>query len=117
MVTVCVTAASGGNSASYCNTVNVRPIGLGIDETTLLSNVSLSPNPTNGRVNVTVDGISGPVSIIVENMLGEVVKTFEGEANGSFNKSYDLSALSNGIYLVKVTNDGAAATKKLSISK
>ena len=117
VINACVTVHDGGNSVTYCNTVNVRPLGVGINETTLLNDVSLAPNPTNGKVNVTVDGISGPVSIIVENLLGEVVKTFEGEANGSFNKTYDLSALSNGIYLVKVTNGGAAATKKLSISK
>ncbi len=117
VITACVTVHDGGNSATYCNTVNVRPLGVGINETTLLNDVSLSPNPSNGKVNVTVDGISGAVSITVENLLGEVVKTFEGEANGSFNKTYDLSALSNGIYLVKITNGGAAATKKLSISK
>jgi hypothetical protein len=113
---VCVTVTDGGNSANYCGYVRVRDWGTGIDDLSALDNLSMVPNPTTGKVNISAD-ITGATSVTIVNTLGEVVRTFSEDANGSFNKTYDLSALSSGIYLVKIANGGNVVTKKLSISK
>jgi len=115
---VCLTVTDGGNSASTCSWVKVRDFGVGINEIAALDQIALVPNPTTGRVNISCNDLSGTVSVTVVNMLGDVVRTFSDEANGSsFSKTYDLSALSGGIYLIKIANGGDLVTRRLSISK
>jgi hypothetical protein len=113
---VCVTVTDGGNSASYCNYIKVVA-NTGLTDVNGVDQVSMIPNPSTGRVSISADAVSGPVSVTIVNLLGEVVKTFNEESNGFFSKSYNLSELSNGIYLVKIANAGSSVTKKLSISK
>ncbi len=113
---VCVTVTSGGNSVEYCNWI-VTAVATGINDITALDNVSLVPNPTTGKVTMTASDVNGPVSISVIDLLGETVNTFSESSNGNFSKTYDLSALSNGMYIVKIENAGTTVTKKLSINK
>ena len=113
---VCLTVTDGGSSAEYCNNVNVaNPVG--ISEITALDNVSMVPNPSTGMVTLSASDINGSVSISIVNLLGETVENFNGTSNGAFTKTFNLSELTNGIYLVKISNDGNSVTKKLSISK
>jgi hypothetical protein len=113
---VCVTVTDGGNTAEHCGYVKVRDWGVGINEVNALDATSLVPNPTTGKVTISAD-VTGPVSISMVNILGETVRTYSEEANGSFSKTYDVSALSSGIYLVKIANGGSTVTKRLSVSK
>lgn len=114
---VCLTVTQGNDSSSYCGWVVVKDFGVGIQDVSALNDINLVPNPTTGRVKIDVAEINGTVSVSVVNMLGEVVKTFSDESNGSFTKTYDVSSLANGVYLFKITNDGNTVTKRLSISK
>ena len=68
-------------------------------------------------VTISATDLNGPVSIPIVNLLGEVVNNFNGTSNGAFSKTYNLSDLSNGMYLVRISNAGSSVTKKLSISK
>ena len=113
---VCLTVTDGGSTAEYCNNVNVAwPVG--INDVTSLENVSMVPNPSTGIVTISATDLNGPVSITIVNLLGEVVNNFNGTSNGAFSKTYNLSDLSNGMYLVRISNAGSSVTKKLSISK
>ena len=113
---VCLTVTDGSSSAEYCNNVVVKyPVG--INEVTELNNVSMVPNPTTGMVTISSADMNGPVAISIVSLLGETVQSFNGTSNGTFNQAFDLSNLSNGIYLVRISNGGSSITKKLSVSK
>lgn len=116
-VYVCLTVTDGGNTAQACSWVRIRDFGVGINDIAPLSDLTLVPNPTTGHVTISADGVDGSVSTTVIDLLGSVVKTYSDESNGNFTKSYDLSSLSSGIYIVKIENAGTVVTKKLSISK
>jgi len=115
---VCVTATDGGyTTLPYCKYVLVRQLGVGINNIAPLSELTLVPNPTTGHITINADGVEGLVSTTVIDLLGNVVKSFSNESNGTFTQSYDLSSLTSGMYIIKIENQGAVVTKKLSISK
>ena len=115
---VCVTATDEGyTTLPYCKYVLVRQLGVGINNIAPLSELTLVPNPTTGHITINADGVEGLVSTTVIDLLGNVVKSFSNESNGTFTQSYDLSSLTSGMYIIKIENQGAVVTKKLSISK
>jgi hypothetical protein len=63
------------------------------------------------------DVISG-LTVSVVNVLGAVVRTFDLGTTNNATVMLDLSALSNGIYMVNLnTAEGHAASKKIVIAK
>ncbi|PZR21870.1 MAG: hypothetical protein DI539_06900 [Flavobacterium psychrophilum] len=80
----------------------------GVNENTL-ANLSVYPNPVNDVVNVSVDALVSNVAIVDLN--GRTVKTakFDGVANASVN----VSDLASGIYMMTITSDKGATTKKI----
>jgi len=74
-----------------------------------LENVSLYPNPASGYVNI---NNLNDANIKIYNVLGEVVKSEKALSN---EHAINISNLSSGIYLVKLTSEGQTATKKLII--
>ena len=71
---------------------------------------SIYPNPTNtGSVNITSVNAT-PIAVTVFDILGKQVK------NATIsNNRLDVSNLKSGIYLLRLTQDGATSTKKLVI--
>jgi hypothetical protein len=88
-----------------------------VNEVSSLSSTRLSPNPTTGNVTISTDNVTGNLSIGITNLLGEEVKHFNETAGGSFTKSYNLSDLSTGVYIVKIQNGDNSVTKRLSVTK
>jgi hypothetical protein len=113
---VCLTVTDGGSTAQSCKYVKVVD-NTGINDVKALTAVALVPNPSTGCVTISADDVNGAVSISVVNLLGEVVKSYNETSNGSFSKTYNMSDLSNGMYMVKISNAGSTVTKSLSISK
>jgi hypothetical protein len=113
---VCLTVTDGSDSLQACHYVRVTD-NAGINELSSLSDVSLVPNPTTGLVTISVSGATGPLSISITNLVGEEVKQYNEQANGSFEKSYNLSDLAAGVYIVKLQNADGMTSKRLSISK
>ncbi|RZN84203.1 MAG: T9SS type A sorting domain-containing protein [Winogradskyella sp.] len=71
---------------------------------------SIFPNPTNtGEVNISSVNAS-PIVITVFDVLGKQVKN-----ETISNDKLDVSNLKSGIYLLRITQDGATSTKKLVI--
>lgn len=90
----------------------------GFEDASFSNNVTLLPNPSNGNVNVTVNGVEKNVSIRVYNVIGSEVKFYNiSDVASAFNKSFDFSDLANGTYLVKVQSADKTAVKRLTISK
>ncbi len=91
---------------------------VGINEVGFDQNVSLTPNPTSGIVNLNVSGAEKNVRISIVNVIGSEVYNFNTtDVTASFNKQIDLNSLSNGTYLVKVQSAGKTAVKRLIVAK
>ncbi len=75
--------------------------------------VRLFPNPTLGRVTIDLGGLEGVSAIQVFDLLGNPLITKELEGRVAKHVEMDLSQLPVGIYLVRVTAQGATVTKKV----
>mgnify|MGYP003408053821 CR=1 FL=1 len=83
---------------------------LGTDDFTSSKNLMTYPNPTSGFLNISGNKIS---EIKIFDMTGKKVIT--KKVAPSDNLSFDVSALSSGIYLLNATNNsGATSTLKFS---
>lgn len=110
--TVTVTATQSVNSGAPCY------VPSGLDEVNFSNGVSIVPNPTHGNVAITVNGADKNISIKVYNVIGSEVKSFvSSDITSVFTKTFDLSDLSNGTYLVKVQSAEKIAIKRLTVSK
>ena len=82
-----------------------------------LFSMVIAPNPSNGQFTITVKGAKSPETVVT-------LVDFEGKTVYSdriattvpdFKKSFDLSSLAKGIYLVKVQQGSEVRTQKLRI--
>ena len=69
---------------------------------------SIYPNPANGYVNITSQ-TSGDKNVAVFDILGKRV------INTTVSERLDISNLTSGMYLVKITQNGVSSTKKLVV--
>lgn len=91
---------------------------LGIQDITFDNSINIMPNPTNGYVNMVINGIQSSLAIKVYNILGSEVYTYSAsELPASINKTFDFNNLASGTYLVKIQSGDQIAVKKLVISK
>lgn len=82
----------------------VDPATLSVEENTL-SAFSLYPNPVKNTLNIeSQDAIS---NVTVYNLLGKEVIS-----SNTVKNTLDVSTLSNGVYVIKLTSDKGVATKK-----
>jgi hypothetical protein len=82
----------------------------GVKENTLASQLNVFPNPSNGQFNVSLPA-GKAYSLEVTDLTGKVICT--QKANG--NTQLKLENPAKGIYLLKVTSEGATTVKKLIV--
>jgi len=80
---------------------------LGISDNEL-ENVAVYPNPVVSQLNIEVSEVINQVDIF--NILGQVVLTIEGNSN---KMNIDVSSLTAGTYMARVTSGNASKTIKL----
>lgn len=73
-----------------------KPSSLSINEFVAMDSVSLSPNPTLGYFTINTN----PAKVDVFSLTGQLIKSFGTNAANQ----YDVSELSQGVYLVKITD-------------
>ncbi|HOS46981.1 MAG TPA: CotH kinase family protein [Bacteroidia bacterium] len=83
----------------------------GINQTVTVNGISAFPNPTSDRLTVS-SGYNLMSSVTVMDLSGKVISDFRDINGGQF--EINTSALSAGIYLVKIVTDAGAATLKFS---
>lgn len=89
----------------------------GISDVSFENAITMMPNPTNGSLNILVNGVEKNISIRVYNIIGSEVKSFNNnDVPSVFNRTFDFSDLSNGTYLVRVESGNRTAIKKLIIN-
>ena len=102
--TVTVTDSEGNSGRAYV-TVRIRDVNVGEQS---LSQVSVYPNPSEGRFQV--KGLCGPTRYQLYNQLGQVV--LEGSADSDFSIEQTFP---QGIYLLKLSNDSQTSTLKITV--
>jgi sugar lactone lactonase YvrE len=103
-------SSTGASAALNAGTDSVGVVNgtTGIQNRQYNNQVTVYPNPTVG--NITVSGLMSYQATRIEivDMLGNVVKAFSGFTNQE--ASFDISDLSNGMYLVHVIGEGGKKT-------
>ncbi|HNY02845.1 MAG TPA: C10 family peptidase [Bacteroidales bacterium] len=102
-----------GWSASY----NVDCLNVGMEEPAI-SDVSLYPNPARDRVTLafTVKDLQS-LKIAITDARGETVYTSAaGKVQGRFERTVDVSGLSKGFYMVRITGEKSVYQAKLVIN-
>jgi PKD repeat protein len=102
---------SAGCECSKTEMHNFENVGIVNGE---LLGVAIYPNPTDGVVSLELPKLSNEYSIEVLDVMGKTVH--KTNINGDvLNTSIDLSGNASGIYFVKVSNQGATATVKVTL--
>lgn len=107
---------ANGCSFSKTQTVNVQ-ICTGINDPAFENTISVLPNPTNANVTIEVMDVNGAIGVDFFNILGAKVKTFSSNVNGAFTKTFNISELASGTYIVKIASGNKIATKRLIVNK
>lgn len=107
---VCLKASNACGTESYCNDVNVKVTALE-DE---LNDYTTSVYPTITANDFVVElggNLSGTFDVVVSNMIGNEVQ--KGEMRGGDAKSFDISDLPAGMYLVTIQRGDTQFTKRV----
>jgi hypothetical protein len=91
-----VTNSFGCSSVSNCVLISV----VGINENKAESTISVFPNPTKGKVNLTIP--TEQANILIYNALGKIISNYNNLQNGA---TIDLSNNPNGVYLIHVATE------------
>ena len=98
----------------------VDPSTVGIKNiTTETLDYSISPNPSNGLFDLTLNGVKGKkINVAVYNIVGALIYEIVGETtNDVFVKNIQLNDTASGVYFIKVSSDNRVTTKKVVINK
>ncbi|WP_420573518.1 VPS10 domain-containing protein [Kordia sp.] len=95
--------------------VAIDAASLSVNDNELASSaVQVYPNPTvDKNFTVKLNNLSGDTNILVYNVIGSVVKEIK---TTSTEEKVDLTGVSRGLYLVKITNEGRSLTKKIVVN-
>lgn len=81
---------------------------IGVEEKgTLSENISILPNPSNGKFNLEITALSGEIDIVINDIRGkQVFQEKNIKINGSqLNKSIDITSFPSGVYLINVLHE------------
>jgi hypothetical protein len=91
---------------TYLSTANVS-----LDEA-----VSVFPNPTSGKVTLSyMLQNNKPVSVEVFNVSGSKVASFNNLKSGLGHTEINLAQFGNGVYMIRLSNDGQTTTKRVVV--
>jgi hypothetical protein len=88
----------------------------GIVENNTAVNMSIYPNPTTGKLTLTISGVNENVKLYIVTTNGQVIYADEFYAiyNGTSHQ-IDMSAFPKGIYFIKLANDNTVNVKKVVV--
>lgn len=85
----------------------------------IVSGVNVYPNPSNGDLNITWDGVvTGTANVVVTNVVGTEVYKGTLDINTATGESrIDLKNLKSGMYLITIKSDNISYSSKLFIQQ
>lgn len=96
---------------SRSNVRNNRAIGIN-QNVALRGNIKIYPNPVSDKLNIVLPRESNNCRIVITNVLGDVVKIMSLTAKETVLSTDNLN---NGIYMLKVSSEGASYVQKIII--
>ena len=81
---------------------------LSIDDEALVNNLQMYPNPTNGVLNISSKSNQKITKVQVFDLLGRTVENID-----LIDDKVDMSRLSSGVYLLKLTAGNSEVTKRI----
>jgi hypothetical protein len=104
-----------GNNCSNSETQSVRvDWGDGVSDPALAANLKVVPNVGDGRFEVQFQTHSGKANLQILDAAGRVVES-RSNLGSHFSKSFDLSAMGAGVYLVEVRWSGGEAKERVVV--
>ena len=113
-----VRAYENGDTTTWSDTWSFIMGEVGINELNK-HNVKLFPNPSNGILNIEVDGnVQGDVFFTISNLLGEIILTENYTFNPGVNsRRINLSEFENGLYIVQFKSGKSVYTQKVILDR
>jgi len=92
--------------------------GESIEEINYNNMVDVFPNPSNGELYIGYSELlqAMPLTISIYSYSGVLIDQFEGNSDNNVTH-YSMSALSNGLYLIKIAGNDFVVTKRFVLSK
>lgn len=100
----------GFPEAHFFMTLTTDDAVLSVSESEFANNLSLSPNPTDGDLNINFTRDFGGIAIDIINVSGQRVLSSEFEGLG--NTVLKTASLSNGVYFARIATDQGTTTTK-----
>lgn len=110
------TATQNGSYTVMVNGSSSAPTiisSVGIDENSFSNSINIYPNPNNGLFNLQMSQL-GAAQIKIYNVLGECV--YQNMSTAS-TIQIDLSAQSDGVYMVQIITEEGTVNKKLNVQR
>ena len=104
-----VKAVCAADNESTFTTTTFTTEGVGIDNVTLASSISLMPNPADNYIELSINSNVEVKEAVVFNAFGQMIQTVQLNNNHA---RIDLSEMASGMYFVIVNGEGLSATKK-----
>ncbi|MBM3399026.1 MAG: DUF5011 domain-containing protein [Bacteroidetes bacterium] len=99
------------NYPPNCQNTYLSTANIDLDEA-----VSVFPNPTSGKVTLSyMIQNSKPVSVEVFNVSGSKVASFNNLKSGLGHAEINMSQFGNGVYMIRLSNDGQTTTKRVVV--
>jgi PKD repeat protein len=114
--TVTLTVTNSCGEDVYTIVVPVKTVGLPELD---IEKFTVYPNPTDGMLQVRFNSTSSQaIDVRIMNMLGQqLMGDSMNNFSGAFQKSYDLSSLSSGVYLFQIVTEKGSRTERVIVSK
>ncbi len=114
---VTLTATGSGRTLSFTTEVEVD-FCTGIEENDLHANISLYPNPAQDvlKIEYNIENTQD-LEISIVDLQGKVVYNNLVQRVNTFNNTIDISALSNGTYMIKFQNGNGVITEPITIAR
>jgi poly(3-hydroxybutyrate) depolymerase len=111
----CTGTTSG--TATVVNCVVTPPVGTGVNESTMLNEISIYPNPTDGIFNISAKNTNfKQLQITILNLVGtEIYNSLEIGISQDFTKLIDLTNVSSGMYYIRLSDGISSKISKLSV--
>ena len=80
-----------------------------VDDYFQSNNIFIYPNPTTSALYINIEDSNDlPDSIVIYNMLGQIIKRYDVTQIGDL--SINTNALSNGVYYLELTKENSSTT-------
>lgn len=114
---VCLTAKNAGSPATDDTECKDVMVVTGIEDILLEQAINLFPTPTNGLLNVSLNGVSfNEATVQIVNLLGQEMVSSQRMVNGgSTAVQFDLSQVANGTYIVRIQTEKANAATQFTV--